>query len=237
MGLLWDLIKSIIKIYQNQNVKSLSSHVSLWGSHLGHNKFIVLLLPDGTPIAVWYFPRRPSYLQACWAKCFSGQVPPTSRQGPFLVIPMWVISWHSPGLKIGEHFWHLHHLHFSVSGDVIRDKARYLPEVLEVLGKAYWRPWEEGLTFQTNESMWNAYLMPDWDLFHVFFCIFSECLSSNQCQDLAALNEKATPLPSEDPSNYPSMTKVSTSAFEPAMMVWYAGWFQNVSNECTANGI
>lgn len=72
--------------------------------------------------------------------------------------------------------------------------------------------------------------------FHVFFS-FSECLSSSQCQDLAALNEKATPLPSEDPSNYPSMTKVSTSAFEPAMMVWYSGWFQNVSNECTANPI
>ena len=142
MGLLWDLIKSIIKIYQNQNVKSLSSHVSLWGSHLGHNKFIVLLSPDGTPIAVWYFPQRPSYLQACWAKCFSGQVPPTSRRVPFLVIPMWVISWHSPGLKIGEHFWHLH---LSVSGtrSVIR------PDICQKYLK-YW----ERLTEDPEKKDW-----------------------------------------------------------------------------------
>ena len=128
----------------------------------------------------------------CCAKCFPGQAPPTSQRVPFLVIPMWVISWHSPSLKIGERFWH----HFSVSGDVIR------PDIC----RKYLKYWER-LTEDPEKKDWLSKQMRTRECSSYaklrLFSIFSVCLSSNQ--DLAALNEKATPLPTEDPSNYPSM--------------------------------
>ena len=140
----------------------LSSHVSLWGSHPGHNKFIVLLSPDGTPIAVWYFPQRPFYLQPLLGKVLprtgstnitAGAIFGHSNVG-HIVTQSKPQNWRTFLTPLFGFWW--------------RDKARYLPEVLEVLGKAYWRPWEEGLTFQTDENTWDAVLMPNWDYFLSF---------------------------------------------------------------------